>query len=346
MTHSGRSGSCHFRSNMRGIEPYLALLILCVVLPIPHSTNACSCADVPITERFADAQVLLLVKAGPTSRETDEEGREIRKWPFEVIELYKGEPRFELLWSSGGGASCGAHLGEGQHYLISTGDDGRVGLCSMSRIGGDPAEDAEIDVLNAHKHGALPELTEPWSFSEFTETCSVNHQFSSGGGYLQFFYRFKVPEHQDNRQYRFPIPFTAPGGREVRHPVEDRGPHPSSHPGFLNLRVRFGSGRHVEEGSAKLVVDDRQWQTRRTLMEAPWAFPYEVIDEKETREILTALVDASSVSVTWALWELPSYQQKWYPDYPNASTHTSVLYFGDAISNFQECVERGVVQDK
>ena len=268
---------------MRGIRPYLVLLVLCVVLPTPRSGFACSCADVPITERFEDAKLLLLVKAGPTTRETDEEGREIRKWPFEIVELYKGEPRFDLLWSSGGGASCGAHLGENQHYLISAGDDGRVGLCSMSRIGSDPTNNDEIIVLNAHKYGEISELTEPWSFSESAETCSVTHQFTSGGGYLQFFYRFKEPEHLDARQYQFPIPYTAPGGREVRRPIEGRGPHPSSEPGFLNLRIRFGSGRHVEEGSARLIVDDRQWRTRRTLMEAPWAFPYEVIDEKETR---------------------------------------------------------------
>lgn len=330
---------------MRGIRPYLVSLVLCVVISIPRFGFACSCADAPITERFEDAKILLLVKAGPTSRETDEEGREIRNWPFEIIELYKGEPRFDLLWSSGGGASCGAHLGEGQHYLISTGDDGRVGLCSMSRIGSDPTNNDEINVLNAHKYGEIPELTEPWYFSEHTEVCSVTHQFSSGGGYLQFFYRFKKPEHLDTKQYQFPIPYTAPGGREIRRPIEDRGSHPSSEPGFLNLRVRFGSGRHVEEGSARLIVDDQQWRTRRTLMEAPWAFPYEIIDEEETREVLAALADASSVSATWTLWELPSYRQKWYPDYPKASTQTSLLFFGDAISKFQECVERGIIQD-
>lgn len=331
---------------MPGIKHYLALLILCVVLPAPRFAYACSCADVPITERFEDAQILLLVRAGPTSRETDEEGREIRKWPFEVIELYKGEPRFESLWSSGGGASCGAHLGEAQHYLISTDDDGRVGLCSMSRIGGDPSDNDEINVLNAHKYGEISELTEPWSFSESAEICSVTHQFTSGGGYLQFFYRFKKPEHLDTRQYQFPVPYTAPDGREVRRPIEDRGTHASTEPGFLNLRVRFGSGRHVKEGSATLKVNDRLWRTHRTFMEAPWAFPYEVIDEKETREVLAALADASSVSVSWTLWELPSYQQKWYPDYPIASTQTSLLYFGDAISNFQECVQRAVIQDR
>ncbi|MDJ0758292.1 MAG: hypothetical protein QNJ19_02795 [Woeseiaceae bacterium] len=330
---------------MRSIRPYLVLLVLCVVLPTPRFSFACSCGDAPITERFEDAKTLLLVKAGPTTSETDEEGREIRKWPFEIVELYKGEPRFKLLWSSGGGASCGAHLRQNQHYLVSTGDDGRVGLCSTSRIGSDPMNNDEIIVLNAHKYGEISELTEPWSFSESAETCSVTHQFTSGGSYLQFFYRFKKPEHLDARQYQFPIPYRAPGGRENRRPIEDRGPHPSSEPGFLNLRIRFGSGRHVEEGSARLIIDDRQWRTRRTLMEAPWAYPYEVIDEEETREVLGALANASSVSATWRLWQLRDYQQKRYPEYPEAFARTSVLFLGDAISNFMQCVERGVVHD-
>ncbi len=331
---------------MRYIKGPLTCLALCISLSIPGGAFACSCGDMPIPERFREAKILFLVRAGPTTRDVDKEGNETRRWTYEVIELYKGEPNFETLWSSGGGASCGAHLAESQHYLISTGDDGEVSLCSMSRIGDDPNSDAEIDVLNAYKYGEISQLTEPWIFSETPDICSVGHQFSSGGGYLEFFYRFREPEHLDTRQYEFPIPFTAPGGREPKPPIEDRGPHPSTELGYFELRIRFGSGRHVEEGTARLVIGEREWSTRRTLMEAPWAFPYEVIDEEGAREVLAALGDASSLSVKWKLWELPGYRQKWYPDYPIASMQTSQLYLGDAISSFHECVDRGVIQNK
>ena len=125
----------------------------------------------------------------------------------------------------------------------------------------------------------------------------------------------------------------------ARRPVADRGPHPSNKQGFLNLRIRFGSGRFVKEGSARLLVDGQQWQTRRTLMEAPWAFPYEVIDENGTREVLRALPEASSVSVTWTLSGLREHQQKHFPEYPEAAATTSLLFLGDAISRFHKCVD-------
>ena len=327
---------------MPGIRPFLMLLALCVALPTPRAGFACSCADVPITDRFENSQILLLVKAGSTIRDMDNEGQEIRKWPFDIVELYKGQPTFEFLWSRGSGALCGANLGEGQHYLISTVDDGRIELCSVLRIGSDPTDDDQINVLNAHKYGGIPKLTEPWTFSKSAETCSVNHQFTSGGGYLQFFYRFKESKRIDTQQYHFPTPRSGPGGRVARQPVVDRGPHPSSNPGFLNLRIMFGSGRYVEEGSATLNVDGKQWQTRRTLMEAPWAFPYEVIDANETREVLGILPKASSISVTWTLTGLREHQRRHFPEYPQAVATTSSLFLGDAISNFLDCVDGGV----
>ena len=345
MTHSGRSAFSQTEFVMRFVERFIVVCMLVLGLLVPHAATACSCADRPITERYTDSKFLLLVIAGPTIKERDNEGDEIRTWSFKMVEHYKGKPSFEKLWSKGGGASCGAHLAENVHYLISPGDDGRIGLCGTWRIGNDPNTNADIDLLNAYKAGELPELVEPWSFSETAETCYLSHQFTSGGGYLQFFYRFKKPEHHDTRQYQYPIPYTAPGGREIRAAVEDQGVHPSSTPGFMNLRVRYRAGRHVEENSGRVVIGDKEWRTRRTLMEAPWAFPYEVVDEEEAREILAVLAGASSVSAKWTLWELPSYREKWYPDYPDAEATTTYLYYGDKIKRFEECVSRGAMQD-
>jgi len=287
----------------------------------------------------------MLVNAGPTVTDVDAAGRIRRSWSFERLVQYKGEPGFDRLWSSGDEALCGAYLVEGEQYLVSAADDGRVSFCSTWRVGSTVNAGTAIDVLNAYISGRIPELVEPWSYTEGSEICLLNHQLTDGGAYLQFHYRFKEPEHPDARQYPYPVPYTRDGGSQARPPIEDRGVHPSYTPGFMNLRVRFPSGEYVSENSGTVVIGEKHWRTRRTLMEAPWAIPYEVVDEKEAREILAALQDASSVAVKWNFRQLPRAQQYGYPDHPEASASTPYLFFGDAIARFQECLDRGLRQD-
>lgn len=327
---------------LRFVLRHIAYGLLALGLSIPQVASACSCADRPITERYESSTVLFLATAGPTSSETDETGDPIRTWTFETVEVYKGDVSFNRLWSEAS-TTCVAYLSDGAKYLVSTDESGSVSLCSTWRVDEDPDTTAEIEMLDAYKANRIPELTEPWSYAETAEICQLSHQFVSGGGYLQFYFRFKDPQEPQTRQYRYPIPYSAPGGREFKPPIEDRGAHPSMVSGFMNLRVRFPMDEYVRENTGRVIIGDKEWSTRRTLMEAPWAFAYEVIGEKEAKEILAKLPSAPSVSIAWTMLEVPIYREERYPGYPNVSASTPYLYLSNSVVKFQECLERGVM---
>lgn len=330
---------------MRFIDSCLPLSMIILATSVPGPAAACSCARQSLSERYRESQVLVLVKAGAIRIDEGGEGGQRSGWSFEVLELFKGEPAFDTLWPTSSEESpCGAHLTEGARYLVSADARGRIGLCNAWPLDDNPRIAAEIDLLHAYGTGTIPGLTEPWIYTESDEICSLNHRLATGGGQLQFFYRFRQPEHPATLQYRYPVPPTAARNRQNKPAVEDLGPHPSQEPGFMNLRVRFYSGEYVRENTGKVVIGEREWHTRRSLMEEPWAMPYEVVEDKQAREILAALAKASSVSLTWEFSALPEYQQQRHSGYPGASAATEYLYFGDAMAGFQACLERGVIQ--
>lgn len=266
----------------------------------------------------------MLVKPGPTASTTADDGEEIRSWAFEVVELYKGQPKTQVLWSKGSTSTCGAYLDAGNYYVVSPGDDGSVSNCSVSGGVSAPADSPEIQILRAHKDGEIPELTEPWYFWEDSRSCALSHKFASGRGHLKFFFRYREPESMDS-------------------PQASHRNNPSLEPGYLRLSIYFGGGQYIQEGSGRLSVAEQQWRMQRAVTPPTW--PYEhVIDNKVAVEVLAALGQASTVSIVWRLRDLPHYKRKPYPDYPDARAQTSVMYLTDGISDFRQCIGRAVIE--
>jgi hypothetical protein len=318
------------------VRTWLATGLLIIGFTSGPDVWACTCPET-LTGPYADARILMLVRIGRGDGEQRDEEDPSRLWTFEILEVYRGVPAMATLQSEYG--MCGAPLVPGVTFLIATDDSGRTELCRTMRVDGSPDANAVIGVLRAHKSGLIPELTEPWYFLEKRDVCRLTHRLTIGGGALEFFYRFRSPEQVETTQYAY---YVTPG--TFLTPVEGQGAHPSTSPGFMNLRVSFAAEElWVAEHSGRVVVGPREWPSTRTLMEDA-VQPYEVIDEKGAREILAALVDASSVSLEWRLSDVPLFGRRDYPDFPDASSRTDILYFGSALKDFEACVRRGVLK--
>jgi hypothetical protein len=302
---------------------FIAIIVLLgASLPIP--AVACSCDARTVADIYDRAQVLALVRVGAMVPLVEADGKRCRTWPLELIETYKGHVTAEWLWSSGDSASCGAHLAAGAHYLISTNDDGYVGLCDVRRLPEDPTTDGEIEVLNAFKAGAIPVLTQPWTFAESNKSCRISHRFPSGRGELRFYFE---PD--------------TPGRHDARPPGENRGIQAAYEPGSVSLFVGYPFAQYLVEGTGRVIIGAKKWPTRRSLTEASWVSGYEVVNGKDALEILSELEDASSIAMAWEMHELPKYMADLWPEYPTGTAETSYVFVGDSIEHFRACLARG-----
>lgn len=321
---------------------FLIAALLAAGLSNAPAARACTCWEPRLVQRYEAAKILMLVKVGRNAAEGDHHA-ESHAWAFEIIDVYKGVPSFSRLVPDGQG--CGLGLVTGVSFLVATDEYGGTNDCITLRADryGSPYTSTVIDILRAYESGEISELTEPWTFGETDGYCRLVHPMTSAGGSLHFYYRFRKPEYVETTQYSYPT--LAPSWLiDFTPAIEGQGAHPSTVPGFMNLRVEFPSGAYVAEHSGRVTIGANEWRTARTLMDHPTR-PYEVVDEGGAREILAALADASSISIRWTWWGLPSRERSASADYPDGSSRTDVLYFGDALENFQECVARGVLKE-
>jgi len=322
---------------LRGVRIWLAMGVLLAGLAHVSGAAACTCG-LSLVGQYGDARILMLVRIGQDDGSQRDEEDMTRLWTFETLEVYIGRPALTRLQSEH--SMCGAPLVPDVTFLIATDDSGHTHLCHTLRVDGNPYASAVISVLRAYKAGLISGLTEPWASFEHRDVCLLTHQFTIGGGELEFFYRFRNPESVETTQYAY-----AMTPRSFITPIEGQGAHPSTAPGFMNLRVRFPAEEsYLTEHSGRVIVGAKEWRTARTLME-DHVHPYEVVDEAGAREILAALADASSISLEWSMSNLPDFYRSNYPDYPDGWARTDLLYFGSALNDFEACVERGILAD-
>ena len=296
------------RSRFRYTIPMrYALAVFCVILgaSIPGTGEACSCEARTVAEIYDKAQVLALVRVGAEVPLVEADGKPYRTWPYQLIDTYKGQLAADWLWTWVRETSCDTRLEKDAYYLLSTNDDGHVDSCDARRLLADPAVDGEIKVLNAFMAGAIPVLTQPWEFAEGKNGCRLSHRFSFGRGDLQFYFE----------------------------------------PGLMSLFVNYPFNEYLVEGTGRVVIGKREWPTRRSLAEAPWASIYETVDEKDALEILAQLDDASSIAIAWEMQGLPEHWARIWPAYPAGTAETAYLFLGDAAERFGACVARRVPDD-
>lgn len=272
---------------------------------LPLSASACSCEARTIADIYDKSQVLVLVRVGAAVPLVEADGKPYRTWPYELIDTYKGQLAADWLWTWASELSCDTHLASGAYYLVSTNDDGYVDFCDARQLPEDPASDGEIKVLKAFRAGVIPVLPQPWTFAEGNRSCRISHRFPYGRGELRFYFG----------------------------------------PALMSLLVNYPLAEYLVEGTGRVVIGEREWPTRRNLMEAPWTSGYEVVDEKDTLEILSELEDASSIAIAWEMHQLPEYMVKMWPGYPAGTAETSYLFLGDAVERFRACLARGALDD-
>ena len=306
---------------------FVALFVL-LGASLPEPAAACSCEARTVADIHDKAQVLALVRVGSMVPLVEADGKPYRTWPYELINTFKGQLRADWLWTWVSETSCDTHLTAGAYYLVSTNEDGYVEFCDARRLPEDPAADGEIKVLKAFTAGVIPVLTQPWTFTAGKKACRMSHRFAFGRGDLLFYFEPDAPERH-----------------AIRPPDEVRGMQASYEPGSMNLFVSYPFGESLVEGTGRVIIGEREWPTRRTLIDASWASGNEVLEERDAMEILSELEDASSISIAWEMHELPEYLAELWPEYPTGTAETSYLFLGDSVERFRACLARGFPDD-
>lgn len=335
------------RFNGKHMKPICALVFSLVALVYPQEPQACSCASPSLESTYSQAPILMLIEAGEgeTVPATDSQPiGPIHRWTFRVLELFKGEPTFSKLSSRGGATSCGAVLVAGEQYLVIPQADGYVTSCGAWHLDGRGYTETRIAALRAALLRSETNIPEPMYFNGGDEGCNLFHGIANGGGSLQFVFRSRTADEVPQSQWIFDYPDSEDGHEIFTRAREIEGVHPSHTPGYLALWVSFPSGNLVKEGSGRVVVGESSWPTHRAPMPGPYGRPMEVVIEADTREALRALEANPGVSIHWSWHGLAERNRAEYPNYPEASSSTPLLYLGDGLERFRACVDRGAAR--
>lgn len=312
----------------------LALLTVALLL-CSVDVEASYCPKRLLPQMYESAAVVFIAKTGEQSEVYAESGETRCVWTFETSEIFKGEITFDVLESEIG--MCRVFVGERYEFLIFTDSSGGIHTCNAALLAGSAKNHPWLAVLREFKSGMISSVTEPWIYYEAPGLCLLSHKIVDGGGRLEFYYRFADAyiTDGDHRQYPYPE------GLTLGAVIGDAGPHPSHFAGFMNLRVIFPAGRYVAEGTGRLLIGDKIWATKRTNMEAPYAGGYEFIEAAEANEVLAELESGASIKLQASLTNLPSYDQKQYPQYPLLEAETPLVFLDDSLEKFRICLSGG-----
>ncbi|NNL95389.1 MAG: hypothetical protein HKO64_07165 [Xanthomonadales bacterium] len=290
---------------------------------------------------YSDSQILMLIVAGEVEmaqgHDADPRGPK-KQWTFQLLELFKGTPGFKKLWSRGHEATCGVSLNKGEQYLVSSQPDGKISQCSSARMDKFGFTTARVNALRSALADPDRVISEPVLFLEYDGGCRLFHQLANGGARLNFVFRTKKPERIYNHQYQFDYPDSEDGYRIFTTAKKVDGFHVSTQPGYLALQVTFPRGKLVKKGTGHVSVGKLQWATHRTLMEAAYSNPYEVVEDVHTREILRTMETHREIAINWSYQGLANWDRFNYPGYPEATSNTPSIYFGSALDQFKACI--------
>ena len=255
----------------------------------------------------------------------------------------------ELL---GSGSICGVKLAVGTHFLVFTDAAGAVQRSTQSLAGGRATTKSARErrrILSAFRMRTADDLSEPWFFSDFFFSCSLNHRVGQTSLTFGYFYgdATTLP-----RQFHMSPNWDDDGnhvGDIIRIPEQaDQFETEYSGPDFeqpqVVFSVSFNTSASTIENSGVVRVGSRQWplMTSRSTTHIGGADPIvnaqEVIGGADALEILNAMRDIVDVVI--------SVQSAGYfgPRPPsredlNTRIKTRTTHLGDKIDAFLACVD-------
>ena len=132
MTRTGRSDSCGLIEGNTKIKLCFSVPFLACCQFVCANAYACSCGDIPLSQKFALADYVFVAEVVSTDVDSDKiKGVRVVRAKFMVLEKIKGEPKhLERIVSYGGSGACGMPLSAGDKLLVFTGQQGAINICN------------------------------------------------------------------------------------------------------------------------------------------------------------------------------------------------------------------------
>lgn len=126
-------------------------------------SESCFCTHrTSLFERHEDAASIFIAEIDEVFREDEETRRQDAvKATFQVLEIFKGEPRFSELKTANKSYRCGVDFRAGERYLVFATQDGIATLCSGT--GEVRGAAGYLEALDAYYAGENHSLIVPWS---------------------------------------------------------------------------------------------------------------------------------------------------------------------------------------
>lgn len=308
--------------------PAAVLTAALLVLLLPMTVHALSCAvrNFTLAEAYEDASSIIIGIVTecrePVSRDPWTNGG--ADCSFDSLEVLKASKPARDYRGVASSQACGLSLQVGSQYLLFLDDQNRP-LYYSAALDGDRSftqlPHAHATILRQFRDGRVADLSGPWFFQEFADTCAMSH---SAGGHVIAFRKPKSGTRQPTVDFTREV---VDGRAVIRAKAVPVGESPSLDPPIveivmpadapeyppdgIKLSVTLLEGQPAPERRAVLAVGSRSWPLYRVEMSiffdrVPIQPPIEYhAGSGAAEEILAAMSEPSDVVVSASLVKPP-----------------------------------------